>query len=401
MHKFKRIVYISKDAFKLERRGEYKKALDLLIEQFQPEIKEIEGGGCEGYESAELALRIGALIGFLGHFGNMRDDQEKSRNFLMKARDEFINQKLFEKVSECENYITVTYTRTAEFREAEIWNRESLNQDIDEKSLNRAYAFLLKGLIILMSGQHSKALEYYPTVEEQIISYGDWFIKGGFASNFGLAFSYNGRYLEAIDWMERARRYHKNSNHTAYLASVENNLAGVFKRCGAFEKAHRCVDRAIALFDQIGDLSRRGISEQTKSEIYFEERDFVNAFSCAESALTFLTSNNSSVFLADAYLAKAKATLLLGNKSDSEIAFNKAFEIVLEVSGEEAAERTRREFQKANELKKNLVLAAEGNPRLLVSGKFELVVPPELSIYPGYEVVRIRNSHLSSIGVPE
>ncbi|MFV0390131.1 MAG: tetratricopeptide repeat protein [Pyrinomonadaceae bacterium] len=401
MPKYSSLVEISNNVFRLERVGKYPEALALLDSLCVGDVSCFDGLECDVFLRAEFYLRKGAIIGFLGRESNMISRQQESRDLLMRARDSFIALNNVEKIVECENYLSTTYTRTGELDEALIWINEALRKPLKNDSLVRIHSYVVNALFFWISKRYSEGLEFHRSVQGKVIEYGDWYLKGSFAGNYGLLLSSNGRYLESIDWLLRARRYHTHSNHSAFLASVENNLALVYSKCSNYEKAKQCADRSIEMFNINHDLSRKGAAIDTKSGILFREGNYEEALKLAESAVSCLSKTESDFFMVDATLSKAKAHLMLGEFGLAKVTINRSIEIARTISGENSGEFVKEEYRKVLDLKKRIENARGESPRLLVSGKFELVVPPELSIYPGYEVVRIRNSHLSSIGVPE
>ena len=82
--------------------------------------------------AAEIILRCGALIGFLGHNKQIPNSQEKSKNLLTEARSRFFDIYDVEKIAECENYLALAYLRTGELTEAETWVEEAFSHNINE-----------------------------------------------------------------------------------------------------------------------------------------------------------------------------------------------------------------------------------------------------------------------------
>ena len=80
--------------------------------------------------AAEIILRCGALIGFLGHNKQIPNSQEKSKNLLTEARKRFLDIYDVEKIAECENYLARAYWQTGELAEAEIWIDEALSRNL-------------------------------------------------------------------------------------------------------------------------------------------------------------------------------------------------------------------------------------------------------------------------------
>ena len=94
---------LTHELFALERRGEFDQALNALrgIWEDTTEMPFVEG--LDGRMSAEIYLRCGALIGFLGHIRQIPTSQERSKNLLTQARSVFLEIYDNEKIAECEN----------------------------------------------------------------------------------------------------------------------------------------------------------------------------------------------------------------------------------------------------------------------------------------------------------
>src|SRR4051812_13850948 len=105
----------------LEWQGRYDEALQDCLEVVDGKACVPALNGASQEETAELFLRYGALIGFLGHISQIANSQDQSKDLLTKALAEFIDLKNEDKVAECENYIALAYWRTGELNEALVW----------------------------------------------------------------------------------------------------------------------------------------------------------------------------------------------------------------------------------------------------------------------------------------
>src|SRR5215203_2331065 len=76
--------------------------------------------------AAEIILRCGSLIGFLGLIKQIPNAQEKSKNLLDEARNRFLDIYNIEKIAECENYLALAYWRTGELNEAQAFIEQAL-----------------------------------------------------------------------------------------------------------------------------------------------------------------------------------------------------------------------------------------------------------------------------------
>src|SRR5687768_11615415 len=103
--------------FRLERCGRYEEALAELRHIWEDTNAFPEVADFAPREAAEIILRCGALIGFLGHIKQIPNSQEKSKNLLTEARSRFFDIYDAEKIAECENYLALAYWRTGELIE--------------------------------------------------------------------------------------------------------------------------------------------------------------------------------------------------------------------------------------------------------------------------------------------
>ena len=137
------------ELIKLERCGKYEEAIEELRDIWAdttdlPKVEEFESR-----IAAEIILRCGSLIGFLGHNKQLPNGQEKSKNLLTEARQRFLDIYDTEKIAECENYLALAYWRTGELVEAETWIEEALSHKIPESNYTKLYSFVIKSLFFL------------------------------------------------------------------------------------------------------------------------------------------------------------------------------------------------------------------------------------------------------------
>ncbi len=118
--------------FKLERCGKYEEALAELRHIWKDTNDFPDVGEFVPRAAAEIILRCGALIGFLGHNKQIPNSQEKSKNLLTEARNRFLDIYDVEKITECENYLALAYWRGGEMVEAEIWIEEALSHSLGQ-----------------------------------------------------------------------------------------------------------------------------------------------------------------------------------------------------------------------------------------------------------------------------
>jgi tetratricopeptide (TPR) repeat protein len=390
--------------FKLERCGKYDEALIELQDIWDdtsvfPDVKEFESRA-----AAEVILRCGSLIGFLGHNNQIPNSQEKSKNLLTEALSRFQEINEVEKMAECENYVALAYWRTGELVEAETWIEESLGRDLADSSSVKIYSLLIKSMILIANEEYEKAVSHLEVYQTSFLMYGDDFLNGSFCTNLAVALKNLGDTSEALKRLELARYYHQKSRHQIYLGTVGNNLAQLYKSENKFSQAHEAIDSASKVFKKIKDRTREAFSLDTKAQIYFAERKYAEALKSAEKAVDILKKGENKKYLVESYLTKAKTLIYLEDDiSTATLCLSEAIELARNNISEEAARDLVREFEKTRQEKSSPVvqeISLENKTENKTFGEnLELVLPKEISHYNDIQGVWIKNNHLEAIGL--
>lgn len=387
---------------KLERCGKYDEALAELRDIWKdtttfPNVDEFEP-----HAAAEIILRCGSLIGFLGHNKQISNSQEKSKNLLTEARTRFLDIYDVEKIAECENYLSLAYWRTGELVEADTWIEQALLHNLPNSNKIRLYSYIIKCLVSLHPSKFEENARLLKSLENDFINFGCSSLKGDFYNHYGLNLRNIGKTAEALEKYKLAKHFHQKSGHQIYLGTVENNIAYLYKSKNIFPEAHEANDNATKIFRQIKDKTREGFSLDTKAQIYFDERKFEEALATSDEAIAILTKSENKKYLVESYLTKAKTLIYLDDTNeflDATICLAEAIQISITSISEEAARDLVREFEKTRR-EKNAPVIEEVFPETEPLGEnLELVLPPSISHYNDFQGIWIKNNHLESVGL--
>lgn len=383
---------------KLERCGRYDEALAELREIWEDTTTVPETSDFDPPVAAEIILRCGSLIGFLGHNRQLPNAQERSKNLLTEAHRRFLVINDLEKIVECENYLALAYWRTGELAEARTWIETALGRRLPETSPALMYAAVTKSLILLSAGCSDAVIRELEHRRPMFRDHADDFLKGVFHSNLAVALKNLDEMSGALHNLKLARHFHLRSGHRIYLGIVENNLAQIHKTRGDFVRAHRAVNTAIDIFQKIRDRTREGFSLDTQAQIFFAEKKYVEALKTVDRALMFLEKSENAAYLAETYLTKTRILIALDDITSATMCLFDAVQLAKTHVGEKTARNMVREFEVAvrRQVAPPAPSSAEGKP---AGGKLELVLPPSLAHYKEYQAVRIKNRHLEKIGL--
>lgn len=385
--------------FYFERYGKYEEALEELenIWEDTSDFPDVEN--LNAFEAAEMFLRCGSLIGFHGHTKQIQNSQEKSKNLLTEARSRFSDIENAEKIAECENYLALAYWRTGELVEAETWIETASVHHLSASNHTRIYTHLVKSLIYLSAGRNAEIVINLKKLETDFKNCNDAFLTGSFCTNLGLAFQELEKIPEALKYLELAEFYHQKSGHQIYLGTVENNLAQIYKKAGHFEKSHEAINRATKIFKNIKDQTREGFSLDTKAQIYFAQRKYVESLITSEVAISILEKGENCAYLVETYLTKTKALIYLNDISAATMCLFEAVQIAKSNISQSAADNLAKEFEKTIH-EKNLFAHDDISPKTDADNdKLELILPPSIAHYQDIQGIWIKNTHLEKFGL--
>lgn len=300
-----------------EQKGRYEQAFALLSPYWNQTSQFPITTDLSADESAELFLRCGGTIGFLGNSRQITNAQEISKDLLTEARHEFLALNDFEKVAECENYLALAYWRTGEFVEAEDWLRESFSRHLPAVHHTRLYSFVIEGLINLDKKRYEEIILKSESQEDIFEKYADDFLKGCFNNQIGIAYKNLGMKYSALKHLKLARTFFQNADHQVYCGVTENNLAQFFHSEGNFAEAHNSANNAKKIFELLGDKTREGFSLETKAQVYCAERKFDKALRYINGAIELLEKGESYMNLVESYRTKVKILIHLDRTAEA------------------------------------------------------------------------------------
>jgi len=385
--------------FRLERCGKYEEALAELRHIWKDTNDFPDINGFVPRAAAEIILRCGALIGFLGQNKQIPNSQEKSKNLLGEARNRFLDIYDVEKIAECENYLALAYLRGGEMVEAETWVEEAFSHSLNETSETWLYANLTKSLIDISAGKYAEIVENLKPLEKPLKKLRNYFLLGSFCTNLAVALRNLGKISEALKYYESARFYHQKSGHRIYLGTIENNLAYIYKSQSRFKEAHQAIDNGVEIFKKVKDRTREGFSLDTKAQIFCEEGKYAEALKVIEKAVIILGKGENADFLVETHLSKAKILLYLEDFTAGFMALSDGVQIAKTKISEEKAKNLIKEFEAVLKEKNTPVVNKTISEKENGGKELELILHPTIAHYQEVQGVWINNSNLENFGL--
>jgi len=293
-----------------EEKGQYEFAFRELSEFWDEYSNYPNTIGFSAEESAELFLRFGAVIGFLGNSQKIPNSQEISKNLLTQARQRFVSLSNREKAAESENYLAMAYSRTGEIAEAFDWLRESLSRNLSETHPARINSYVVETVLELQGKRYRAVLERCAELTAVFENHASDLQNGSFYNNQAIAHKNLGNSEAALKNLQTARDFFRQAGHLIYYGAAENNLAQLFHKTRRYPEAHQSAEKARKIFEQIGDRMREGYSLETRAQIFAAEGSFETALQFVDQAIELLEGGESYRNLVETY--RTKIEILLG-----------------------------------------------------------------------------------------
>ncbi len=333
-------------ARKLEKAGEYEAAYEALSE-FWPERDEPPNlNDLDELARADVLLGVGALAGWLGGTNQIAGSQERAKNLITNAIEIFETLEDNHRVAEGRGDLALCYWREGAYDEARIQLATARDLVRDETSDLRAILLIRAGIVELWSGTLHEALRLYneaaPLVE---LSENDA-LKGSFHMEFALLFrrlavseSRSEFFDQALIENAAASYYHEKAGNTRYLARVENNLGFLYYTIGRYQDAHEHLDRARKLFMKLRDVGTAAQVDETRARTLLAEGRLREAERMIKAAIRVLENGGQQAVLAEALTTQGTIVARLGHPGRAALLLQRAIVVAETVGDREGSGR--------------------------------------------------------------
>lgn len=204
------------------------------------------------------------------------------------------------------------------------------------------------GLVEGEAGRLHEALRLYNEAAPLIEKSDDHAVKGTFHNQFGLVFrrlaapENRENYLDQALIEYAAASYHfEEAGNDHYLARVENNLGYLFFTIGRYKDAHQHLDRARRLFLSLKDIGTAAQVDETRARTLLAEGHVTEAERMVRSAVRTLERGGEQAVLAEALTTYGIVLARLGHYPRSKVLLERAIEVAETTGDLEGAGRAK------------------------------------------------------------
>lgn len=335
-------------AKRLEKAGEFGAAAEALNEfwpdsQLLPVIDDLEKP-----IQAEILLRVGALVGWLGSARQANGSQENAKDLITKSIDLFAEIGQGNGVAEGRSELGLCYWREGAFDEARINLAEALSELSNGDGDLRACVLIRSGMVEATVARWNEALGFYQFSAPIVEKSNDDALKGAYHNSVAATLTELADAQSREDYRDQALiEYAAASIHfeaagnIRYCALVENNLGFLFSTIGRFKEALKHIDRARGLFSELEDKSSVAQADDTKARALIAAGEFIYAERFARAAVRVLEKGDEHSLLAATLITHGVALSRLGKESPALAAFDRAIDVAQAAGDPETTGRAR------------------------------------------------------------
>lgn len=315
-------------ARKLTSLGDYEGAREALGELWggigvNPQIK-----GLPVDQQAELLLRAGALSGWLGSSGQVPGSQGFAKDLISKSIRAFESLGNQERVAEAQSDLALCYWREGAMDEARVWSREALTNAAEPANMLR---ILTRATTVeCASNRFAEALTLLDQAAPLLDQVEDAVARGCYHTHRAVVF----RRLGGAENLDRAliecaaaSVHFEQANHRRYVARCENNTGNILRQLGRYDDALEHLERARRIFSELGDVGTAAQVNDTRARVLIDQQRYVEAEKLAYLSASALEKGDEQSFLADALETQGVALARMGRHKSALDTLRRAADI--------------------------------------------------------------------------
>ena len=327
-------------AKQMEKAGEFEAAAEAL-EEFWPDRNEAPiVDDLENMTKANVMLRVGAMIGFLGSAGQISGSQERAKDLITEAVEIFEGVGDTVRTAEARGDLALCYWREGAFDEARINLADALSRLGDANGDLKAVLLIRAGVIEERTRRLQSALNFYNQAQPLVDGSADHVLKGSFHFEYGLVLRRLAAPENREDYLDRAlieyaaaSFHYEQAGNQRYQGRVENNLGYLYFTIGRYKDAHRHLDRARHLFSNMKDVLVVASVDETRARVLLAENRPADAERLIRQSIRALERGGEQSLLAEALTTYGVVLARLGRHARSRELLERAMEVA-EITGD-------------------------------------------------------------------
>jgi tetratricopeptide (TPR) repeat protein len=264
-------------------------------------------------ERADVLGTVGSIVGWVGSSAQIPGAQAFAKDLISESIRAFEALREPDKIAEVQNDLAVCYWREGAMDEARVWFQEAFRQTT--LPVFRFRILVNSTMVEINSGRFCEAL----AILDQAASLLDFVKDPGAIGRYHMQRALTYRNMGGSENLDRAlienaaaSIHLEQANNKRYLARVENNTGVVFLELGRYDEAIEHLNRARAVFTEIGDVGTAAQVNETRARVFLAQGRNVEAEKIAFSAASTFEGGGEQSLLAEALEAQGVALARMG-----------------------------------------------------------------------------------------
>lgn len=291
-----------------------------------------------------MLLRAGTLTGWIGSARQIAGAQETAKDLLTESRVCFEALNNLSGVAEAEIEVAWCYWREGAYDEARVTLCEALIKLSGEDNDLRAVALIRRAIVERMAKRLRDAFSCLTEAAPLVEVSNSHSLKGRLHVELAVVLRNLSTVEKREDYADRAlveysaASFHfEQAGHTRYCALTENNLGYMLFTLGRFPEAHDHLDRARRIFASLKDNGSVAQVDDTRARALLAQGKNSEAERITRSAVRIQEKGGEQAFLAEALTTHGTALARLGQAGRARATLQKAIETASLVGDNEKA----------------------------------------------------------------
>jgi DNA-binding NtrC family response regulator len=333
-------------AGELEHRGQYDQARAALGELWQGIGHRPALEGLSDATAAEVMLRTGTLSGWLGSASQATGAQEAAKDLISESIARFENIGEPGKANAARGELALCYWRQGAFDEARVLLEEVFAHAGEADTEIKAKTLLRRVLVEFSTSRFHYALKILTEAAPIFDASEDHVLKGRFHGQLALVLKRIGTGESRQDYMDRAvieytaASYHfEQAGHALFRARDENNLGFLLFIMGRYDEAGEHLNRARRLFVDFKDSGSIAQVDETRARLLVAQGRNVEAERAIHGAVQTFEKGGEQSLLSEALTTQGVVLARLGRFDESYRVLQRAMNVAEQAGALEYAGR--------------------------------------------------------------
>lgn len=333
-------------AEELEHRGQYEAARNILGELWQGIGIRPATRGFDERTTAEVLLRTGALSGWLGSASQIEGAQEVAKDLISESIAFFNRLGESAKADAAHSELALCYWRAGAFDEARVLLEDVLSRLGEDNTELKAKTLLRRILVEFSTSRFHDALWILTDAAPIFETCKDHVLKGRFHGQLAVILKCLGTAEHRHDYIDRAiveytaATYHfEQAGHTNSRASAENNLGNLLLITGRYADAQNHLDRARRLFTSLKESGMIAQVDETRSRLLIALGQTKEAEKVIRESVRVLERGGEQSLLAESLITQGVVLAKIGRFDQSYLVLRRAMDVAQQAGALENAGR--------------------------------------------------------------